>query len=64
MSRHKLEALSLDEYHAGLLSRGVQRVMDRREPYNGVLETAMGYAGSVGVACFDEVASLHERVCF
>ena len=64
VSHYKLEALSLDEYPAGLLSRGVQRTMECQEPYNGVLETAMGYSRSVGVACFDEIASLYERIGF
>src|SRR5882724_1616003 len=45
VARHKLEHLQLTPYQAGLLSRGVQVGMERREPYNTVLEAAMGYAG-------------------
>src|SRR6202789_4484379 len=62
VARRKLERLRLEGYQAGLLSRGVQVRMDRDEPYNGVLESALGYAGAVGVMAMDEVALVNERV--
>src|SRR5258705_12324432 len=37
VARRKLERLQLTLYQAGLLSRGVQVGMERREPYNAVL---------------------------
>ena len=62
VSRKKLDSLQLTDYQAGLLSRGVQYSMDRMEPYNMVVEASVGYAGSVGVAAFDEIASVNEKV--
>ena len=62
VARRKLELLSLESYQVGLLSRGVQPQMDRREPYNMVLEASIGYAGSVGVMVMDEVAGVNERL--
>src|SRR5258707_1157699 len=50
IARCKLERLQLTPYQAGLLSRGVQVGMERREPYNAVLEAAMGYSGACSVA--------------
>src|SRR6202789_1879583 len=58
----KLERLQLEGYQAGLLSRGVQVRMDRDEPYNGVLESALGYAGAVGIMAMDEGALGNARV--
>ena len=62
VARRKLELLSLESYQVGLLSRGVQPQMDRREPYNMVLEASIGYTGSVGVMVMDEVAGVNERL--
>src|SRR5882672_4340748 len=49
VARRKLERLQLTPYQAGLLSRGVQVGMERREPYHAVLEAAMGYWGACSV---------------
>ena len=49
-------------YQAGLLSRGVQVGMERREPYNAVLEAAMGYSGACSVVVMDDVALVNEKV--
>src|SRR6202789_924537 len=62
VARRKLERLHLEGYQTGLLLRGVQVRMDRDEPYNGVLESAIGYAGLVGVMVMDEIAVTNERV--
>src|SRR5258707_6016232 len=62
VARRKLERLELSTYQAGLLSRGVQVGMERREPYNAVLEAAMGYAGACSVAAMDDVALVNEKV--
>src|SRR5258705_9344763 len=56
VARRKLEHLQLTPYQAGLLSRGVQVGMERREPYNAVLEAAMGYTGLCSVAGMGYVA--------
>ncbi len=64
VSRKKLDRLELTNYQAGLLSRGVQVTMDRREPYNRVVEACVGYAGAVGVTAFDELATVNEKVSF
>src|SRR5258708_3720306 len=50
VARRKLERLQLTPYQARLLSRGVQVGMERREPYNAVLEAAMGGSGACSVA--------------
>ena len=62
VSRRMLDRLQLTSYQAGLLSRGVQSRMDPREPFNWVLDTAIGFAGAVGVAAFDDMAHVNERV--
>src|SRR5258705_1430331 len=36
--------------------------MERREPYNAVLEAAMGYAGVCSVAAMDDVALVNKKV--
>jgi hypothetical protein len=36
--------------------------MDPTERFDRVLDTAIGYAGAVGVACFDDMAHVNERV--
>src|SRR5882724_10637112 len=50
VARRKLEHLQLSSYQARLLLRGIQVGIERREPYNAVLEAAMGYAGVCSVA--------------
>ena len=62
VARRKLELVAMDPYQVGLLSRGVQPRMDSDESYNVVLESAIGYAGAVGVMVMDEVARVNERV--
>ena len=62
VSRRTLDHLQLTSYQAGLLSRGVQSRMDPREQFNQVLDTAIGFAGAVGVAAFDDMAHVNERV--
>ena len=37
-------------------------MFERREPYNDILEAAMGYAGVCGVVVMDEVVIVNERV--
>src|SRR5258705_9257426 len=36
--------------------------MERREPYNAVLEAAMGYTGACSVAAMDDLALANEKV--
>jgi len=62
VARCKLEHLQLSSYQAGLLSRGVQVGMERREPYNVILEAAMGYAGACGVVVMDDVGLVNKKV--
>src|SRR5258708_24308447 len=61
VARRRLDRLSVTPYQSGLLSRGAQHRLDPREPYNMVLEAALGYTASCSVAAFDEVASVFER---
>ena len=44
-----------------LLSRGVGVNLERREPYDPILEASIGYAGAAAVAVMDEVAFVNER---
>src|SRR5258705_11169817 len=62
VARRKLERLQLTPYQAGLLSRGVQVGMERREPYNAVLKAAMGYSGACSVAGMGGVALVKQKV--
>src|ERR1700759_5872565 len=55
VARKKLAQMTLSSYQRGLFSRGVQLAMDPEESYNGVLDTAIGYAGAVGITVMDEV---------
>ena len=62
VSRRMLDRLQLTNYQAGLFSRGVQSRVDQTERFDRVLDTAIGYAGAVGVAVFDDMAHVNERV--
>jgi hypothetical protein len=62
VARRRLERLQLTPITAELFSRGAQPQLERREPYNQVLEAAMGYAASCGVAVMDEVAVVNEKM--
>ena len=44
-----------------LLSQGVQVGLERREPYNPILEASIGYASATAVAVMDEVVYVNER---
>ena len=56
-----MDRLSLSGNTQELLSRGVQVGLERREPYDPILEASIGYAGSAAVAIMDEVAFVNER---
>ena len=58
---HRLDRLSLSGNTQELLSRGVQVSLERREPYDPILEASIGYAGAAAVAVMDEVAFVNER---
>ena len=62
ISRRTLARLELTRYQAGLLSWGAQSRMDPAETFNPVLDTAISYAASIGVAAFDNMAHVNERV--
>ena len=57
-----LDRLELTNYQSRLLSRGVQPRMDQTKRFDHVLDTAIRYAGLVGVAVMDEMAYLNEQV--
>ena len=44
-----------------LLSRGVQVGLERREPYDPILEARIGYASAAAVAVMDKVVFINER---
>ena len=55
------DRLSLSGNTQELLSRGVRVGLERREPYDPILEASIGYAGAAAVAVMDEVAFVNER---
>ena len=57
----RLDRLSLSGNTQELLSRGVRVSLERREPYDPILEASIGYAGAAAVAVMDEVAFVNER---
>ena len=57
----RLDRLSLSGNTQELLSQGVQVGLERREPYNPILEASIGYAGAAAVAVMDEVAFVNKR---
>ena len=61
VARHRLDHLTLLGNTQELLSRGVQVGLERREPYNPILEASISYAGAAAVAVMDEVAYVNER---
>ena len=61
VARHRLDRLSLTGNTQELLSRGVGVNLERREPYDPILEASIGYAGAAAVAVMDEVAFVNER---
>src|ERR1700743_2920040 len=56
-----LDRLSLTGNTQELLLRGVQVGLERREPYDPILEASIGYTGAAAVAVMDEVAYISER---
>ena len=58
---HRSDCLSSSSNTQELLSRGVQVGLERREPYNPILEASIGYAGAAAIAVMDEVAFVNER---
>ena len=44
-----------------LLAKGVQVGLERREPYNPILEASIGYAGATAVTVIDEVMFVNKR---
>ena len=61
VARRRLDRLSLSGNTQELLSRGVQVNLERREPYDPILKTSIGYAGAAAVAVMDEVAFVNKR---
>src|ERR1700743_3350616 len=61
VARRRLDRLSLTGNTQELLSRGVGANLERREPYDPILEASIGYAGAAAVAVMDEVAFVNER---
>ena len=61
VARHRLDRLSLSGNTQELLSRGVWVSLERREPYDPILEASIGYAGAAAIAVMDEVAFVNER---
>jgi hypothetical protein len=61
VARRRLERLDISPMNAELLSRGSLPQLERREPYNRVLEASIGYAAACSVAVMDEVAVVNER---
>ena len=56
-----MDCLSLTGNTQELLSQGVGVNLERREPYDPILEASIGYAGAAAVAVMDEVAFVNER---
>ena len=56
-----MDCLSLSGNTQELLSQGVGVNLERREPYDPILEASIGYAGAAAVAVMDEVAFVNER---
>ena len=61
VAHRRLDCLSLSGNTQELLSQGVQVGLERREPYNPILEASIGYAGAAAVTVMDEVAFVNER---
>jgi hypothetical protein len=61
VARRRLERLDISPMNAELLSRGSLPQLERREPYDRVLEASIGYAAACSVAVMDEVAVVNER---
>src|SRR6202000_3422414 len=58
---HCLDRLSLSGNTQELLSQRVGVNLERREPYDPILEASIGYAGAAAVTIMDEVAFVNER---
>ena len=56
-----MDRLSLTGNTQELLSCGVQVGLERREPYNPILEASIGYAGAAAIAVMDEVVFVNKR---
>ena len=60
MARRKLACYHLDPYQRAAFRRGIVRHNTGEEEQDPLLETAMEYAGALGVIIFDESCCLHD----
>ena len=61
VAHRRLDWLALPSNTQELLTQGVQVGLERREPYNPILEVSISYAGAAAVAIIDELGFVNER---
>jgi hypothetical protein len=61
VTRHKLERLETSRYLRGLIAEGAKESWDADCPFNGVLQTSIGYASACTAGVLDDIATVNDK---
>jgi hypothetical protein len=61
VTRHKLEHLETSRYLRGLIAEGAKESWDADCPFNGVLQTSIGYASACTAGVLDDIATVNDE---
>jgi hypothetical protein len=61
VTRHKLERLETSRYLRGLIAEGAKESWDADCPFNGVLQTSIGYASACTAGVLDDIATVNDE---
>ena len=62
VARRKLEAIEMCQAHRHFLERGSNHQLEKSEPYNGVLDAALGYAAAGTTMVYDVTVDINDKV--
>ena len=62
VARRKLEAIEMCQAHRHFLERGSNHQLEKSEPYNGILDTALGYAAAGTTMVYDIAVDVNDKV--
>jgi hypothetical protein len=61
VTRHKLEHLETSHYLRGLITEGAKESWDADCPFNGVLQTSIGYTSACTAGVLDDIATVNNE---
>jgi hypothetical protein len=61
VTHHKLEHLETSRYLRGLIVEGAKESWDADCPFNGVLQTSIGYASACTAGVLDDIATVNDK---